>query len=381
MSVVRARGFDLASVNAVADHAPRWDAKLVHSQPAAAAYDAAIVDPFAHGDWDRMVRLHPAVTAFHSAAWAKVLTETYGHKPFYLHFAHAGKTAALVPLLEVNSPVTGRRGVSLPFSDMCPPLAFSGCDERALLGKISELATDRKWKHFELRGAPFLRAMAPPVVTFYGHKLDLTCGPEELQRKFAGNVRRNLRKAEQSGLTVTVSRSREAILQFYQLMARTRRRHGLPPQSRQFFLNIHRHMLTEEFAFVVLASQGSRPVAGAIFFAFGKNALYKFGASDERLQHLRANNLVMWEGIRSLAANGARTLHFGRTARDNEGLRRFKLAWGAEEEIVEYFRFERATGRWSTAERDLAGRAGGVFRKLPLAVNRMIGTMVYPHLD
>jgi hypothetical protein len=353
----------------------------VQSQPAAASYEARIVDPFAHGDWDCMVRLHPEATAFHSSAWAKVLTETYDHTPLYLHFSQGGKTAALVPLLEVNSPITGRRGVSLPFSDLCPPLAFSGYDERTLLGELSRLGEERNWKYFELRGAPFLRSVAPPVVTFYGHKLDLTGGFEELQRRFAGNVRRNLRKAEQGGLTVEVSRSRDAILHFYDLLARTRRRHGIPPQSRNFFLNIHKHMLEPDHGFVVLASKGGRPIAGAVFFTFGKNALYKFGASDERLQHLRANNLVMSEGIRSLAERGFRTLHFGRTARDNDGLRRFKLAWGAEEEIVDYFRFERTTGTWRTGERDLASRAGSVFRNLPLAVNRLIGTIVYPHLD
>ena len=361
---------------------PVWQgAEMTGRTQPLVASEATIVDPFAHGDWDRMIALHDAATAFHTSAWARVLSETYRHKPLYLHFSQGGKTAALLALMEVKSPLTGSRGVALPFSDMCPPLTFRECDERAITAKLSALAEERKWKHFELRSAPFLRDDAPTAASFYGHKLDLTVGVEELQPRFAGNVRRNIRKGEESGVSVTTARSPEAILQFYQLLARTRRRHGLPPQSRKFFLNLCEHMLKPGFGFVVLAFLGSRPIAGAVFFTFRKNALYKFGASDERVQHLRPNNLVMWHGIRSLAESGARTLHFGRTARDNEGLRRFKLAWGAEEEIVDYFRFERTTGAWSTAERDLAGRAGGVFRKLPLAVNRLIGTLAYPHLD
>jgi len=140
-------------------------------------------------------------------------------------------------------------------------------------------------------------------------------------------------------------------------------------------------MIAAGLGFVVLARRATEAVAGAVFFHFGDNALYKYGASDERQQEFRANNLVMWEAIRHLAQSRLRSLHFGRTARENEGLRRFKLAWGAEEEIISYFRFTCAKGRWSTAERDLAGRAGGIFKRLPLAVNRLIGTMVYPHLD
>ena len=328
-----------------------------------------------------MIALHDRATAFHSSAWARVLTETYAHKPLYLHFSQEGKTSALLPLMEVKSIVTGTRGVSVPFSDLCPPLVFSGFDERLLMPALERVATERKWRHFELRGARFLHGVAPAVVSFYGHKLDLTLGAEELRRRFAGNVRRNIRTAEESGLRVEISQSRDSILRFYQLLVRTRRRHGVPPQSRKFFLKIHEHMLKAGLGFVVLAWQGERAVAGAVFFSFSKNALYKFGASDERLQQLRPNNLVMWHGIRALAERGAHTLHFGRTAQANEGLRRFKLAWGAEEEIVDYFRFERTTRTWSTGERDLAGRAGGVFRKLPLAVNRLIGTLAYPHLD
>ena len=45
-------------------------------------------------------------------------------------------------------------------------------------------------------------------------------------------------------------------------------------------------------------------------------------------QNLRPNNLVMWEGIKSLMQRGADTLHLGRTSMENEGLRRFKLSRG-----------------------------------------------------
>ncbi len=65
--------------------------------------------------------------------------------------------------------------------------------------------------------------------------------------------------------------------------------------------------------FVVLAKRGSRFLAAAIFFQFGKNSVYKFGASDELLQEFRGSNLVMWEAIRLLLRDGASMLHFGRT--------------------------------------------------------------------
>ena len=62
-----------------------------------------------------------------------------------------------------------------------------------------------------------------------------------------------------------------------------------------------------------------------MFFKLGRHAVYKFGASDERLQELRANNFAMFEAIRYLAEGGAETLHFGRTEKENQGLRRLNF--------------------------------------------------------
>ena len=98
------------------------------------------------------------------------------------------------------------------------------------------------------------------------------------------------------------------------------------------------------------------PLAAAtILLKLGRHAIYKFGASDERLQEFRANNLAMFEGIKYLAEAGAEILHFGRTEKENEGLRRFKLSWGATEEEIRYARFEMASGSWKVAHATRSG--------------------------
>ena len=288
---------------------------------------------------------------------------------------------ALVPLLEVSSRFTGRRGVCLPFTDLCDPLLFRECHPSTVTRLLCELARNRNWKQFEIRGGNTSARWTNPSVTFYGHTLDLRSGPETLFTRFAGAVRRAIRKAKLCDLDVQISRSEEGMLEFYRLHGRTRRRHGLPPQPESFFLNIHSGIIKPGSGFVVLAKRGSISIAAAVFLHMGKNAVYKFGASDERYQDLRGNNLVMWEAIQFLAQNAFDTLHFGRTSRENGGLRRFKLAWGTVEEPLEYFRFDRATNDWISARHNVSGFHNAIFARLPLALNRLIGAMVYPHLD
>ena len=158
--------------------------------------------------------------------------------------------------------------------------------------------------------------------------------------RFDSQVRRAIRKAERSNVSALVARNRQAIDDFYRLHVQTRRRHGLPPQPASFFANIYEHIIKPGLGFIVLARRGSRPIAAAVFFRFGKNAVYKYGASDKRFQEFRANNLVMWQGIQLLARTGIEKLHFGRTDSENDGLRRFKLSWDTQEETIDYFRVD-----------------------------------------
>lgn len=338
-------------------------------------------DPLRDGAWDRLIESHPDATFFHSSSWAKVLCSTYRHRPAYLRFLAHGQTAALVPMMEVRSPFTGRRGVCLPFSDACEPLIFQPDAATLVLDKLTELACNRQWKFLELRGRACVPQSQPSSVAFYGHTLDLRGGTEQLFAHVASSVRRAIRKAESSNLNVQISFSRKAIAQFYRLHLGTRRRHGLPPQPFSFFEQIHEQVVKPEHGFVVVAEDHTGPIAAAIFFRLGHRAVYKFGASHQPARHLRCNNLVMWEAIKFLAEHGTETLHFGRTSQDAAGLRRFKLAWGAEEEVIEYFRFNTAEREWVSFPSATRGFHHHLFRAMPLPLNQLAGSILYPHLD
>lgn len=247
---------------------------------------------------------------------------------------------------------------------------------------LLQLGRGRKWRYFEVRGGKeMLPASAGAAERYYGHTLDLSIGIGELFVRFQSPVRRAIRKAEKSGLTVEASQTREAMVDFYRLHVRTRRRHGLPPQSLSFFLNIHEEIIRANLGFVILAKSGTRSIAAAVFFHSGEDALFKFGASDERIQGFRGNNLVMWEGIKQLVGKGLKTLHFGRTSIDNDGLRSFKRSWGTEEEMIEYFRFALRSNVWVNESYNASEFHNHLFRRLPLRINRLAGALIYPHLD
>lgn len=338
------------------------------------------VNPLDDPHWDTAISTLPGATFFHGRAWARVLHDAYGFTPLYLTERESASLQSILPLMEANSWLTGRRGISLPFTDECAPLCRNAAVFDRLSRVLSEYANVRKWRYWELRGGrPFIPA-APASLSYWGHTLVLKPDQTALFSRLDSSARRAVRKGEQSGLTVEFSTSLDAIRSFHRLLCQTRRRHGLPPQPFRFFENIQRHILALGQGIVVLARLNQVPVAGAIFFQFGPTALYKFGASDESFQHLRANNLVMWRAIAWLSERGCVSLDFGRTSRVNEGLRRFKLAWGATERSIEYFRHHREIGHFVSSRDDSHGWHNRLFRLMPLPLSRLIGAIAYQHM-
>lgn len=335
------------------------------------------INPLDDAAWDRNVAQFAGANSFHSAAWCRVLKDTYGFVPLYAVAEMKGCITGVLPLIEVNNLPKGRRGVSLPFTDECRALGNETGVVEQLTGAVIDEGKRRRWNYAEFRGAPLSNGVA--AISFYSHRVDLKSADKMFQ-KFDSSVQRAIRRAENSGVVVEITHTLEAVRAFYRLHERTRQKHGVPPQSFTFFENIQRHVLQAGQGFVVLARANDQVIAAAIFFHFSDRAIYKFGASDDRFQQLRANNLVFWKAIRALADRGAVELDFGRTSLDNEGLRRFKLGWGASESHLDYCKYDFRSERLVKDTDRAAGWHKHVFGMLPRTLCRWAGTLLYPRL-
>jgi len=335
------------------------------------------VDPLDDPAWDRKIAQFERATSFHSTAWCRVLKDAYALRPLYAVAEKKGVLIGVLPVMEADNLPRGRRGVSLPFTDECCALSGDAEVIEQMAGAVMENGKRRGWSYAEFRGTRVTNAT--PALSFYTHRLEL--GPnDKILRRFDSSVQRAIRKAERAGVTVEMSNTIEAVRAFYELHERTRRKHGAPPQPFTFFANIQRYVLEAGQGFVALARLADRVIAGAMFFHFGNRAIYKFGASDDRFQHLRPNNLTFWKAIRALADSGIGELDFGRTSVDNEGLRRFKLGWGSAESGIDYFKFDFRSNRFTKDCDRASGWHTHIFNVLPGPICRWTGAMIYGRL-
>ena len=339
-----------------------------------------IVSPLQVPEWNAKVLRHESCSIFHSREWSQVLADTYRYEPVYAVIASGDSLQAVFPVMDVRSIVTGRRGVSLPFTDVCPVFVEQEGDAALLWQRVQELGCRCGWEYVELRGRHDVDQAACPSREFLAHHIELADNEEEQFARLKGSVRRAVRKAWDMRVSASCGNSEGDVLTFCALNDRTRRRHGLPPQPRRFFQNLHRLILARGMGFICTATYANRAVASAVFLAFGRHALFKYGASDARMQHLRANNLVMWEGIRRCIAMGIKALSLGRTHPDNEGLRQFKRGWGTEETSVPYFRYDLRRNCFTGGGTSPVGWYNKVLVHLPLFLLKGIGAALYRHM-
>lgn len=337
-------------------------------------------NPSDDAGWNDRLAAMGGDSFFNTAEWTRVLAATYGYEPCHVVGQEGGTGVSLLPLLQVRSRLTGCRGLSLPFSDCCEPAGLEGGRAAGLLAYLRALGRDRGWRYFEIRNAGVLGGGIPLSARYWRHTLDLSTGEERLFAGLEGSVRTAIRKARKMGVEVAFSHRMDAVLGFYRLHCRTRRRHGLPPQPLAFFRNLQREVLDRGLGFVATAWHEGRAVAAAVFCHYGTRALFKYGASDRRRQETRGGTLMMWEAIRRCAREGFGELSLGRTAPGDEGLRRYKLGWGCRESELGYVRYDVRRRGFVEGGGGMADRGYAVVRVLPLSFSRLIGTLLYKHI-
>jgi hypothetical protein len=338
-----------------------------------------IINPVETPGWDDLLLTSEQTTFFHTSAWARVLSEAYGYKPLYFSVIEGGRLAGLIPVMEIDSFLTGKRGVSLPFTDACPVAADTRDIFRSLQDAVHEHGKQAGWKGIEFRGGERYFGETPSSAEYFTHTLTLDADESKVFASFKSNTRRNIRRAGAEGVEVQLLNSREAVDIFYRMNCITRRGHHLPPQPRVFFSKIFEHILAMRKGFVAVAFHQDRPVASAIYFHFRSEAIYKYGASDKNFLRLRVNNLVMWEAIRWFCRNGAQTLDLGRTDPEDEGLLQFKRGWGVQERRKAYYTLSLKENAFS-AERNGFSSPYWIFKALPIPLLRLAGRVLYRHV-
>jgi CelD/BcsL family acetyltransferase involved in cellulose biosynthesis len=348
---------------------------------------AHCIKPLKDSRWDSFLQRHSRASVFHSSPWLQALSRTYGYEPIVYTTSPAGQELENgIVFCEVESWLTGRRLVSLPFSDHCEPLVDTTEDHDVLSATLEQEFQRERWNYLELRPLqPFelVTSLRHTAVTYAFHQLDLGSSIDAIFSNFhKSSTQRKIRRAEREGLTYREGSTPGLLDDFYRLFTLTRKRQGLAPQSKKWFSNLM-DCLGDALK-IRLALKGEQPIAAIVTIRYKDTLTYKYGCSDSRFNNLGCMHLLLWNAIQEAKSSGLQLLDFGRSDADQQGLIAFKNRWGATQSVLTYSRYGVSEG--STHLFDLYNSkwksrvVKRVLKHVSPAILPMIGQILYQHI-
>jgi Acetyltransferase (GNAT) domain len=343
------------------------------------------LDPTTDVRWAEFVKRQPNASVFHSVGWLQALRHAYGYET--LAYTTSTPTQELqngLVFCRIQSRITGRRLVSLPFADHCDLLYDSAEDLVNLIRFSESVLHDHNLRYVEIRptngdfGVIGNPGSFQETSKYFLHTLSLTPSLDEIFRNFDKDcVQRRVRHGDRDGLFERCGRSEELLREFFALFVITRRRHHIPPAPLSWFRNLIQFL--GEAVEIRVAYKDGIPVTAILTLRFNRTVYYKYGCSDARFNKLGAMPWLFWKAIVAAKSDGALEFDFGRTDEDNSGLLVFKNHFVPHPQPLVYWRYPK-----SSQIRSLEGRplktAKRLFSLMPPSVLRVIGQLAYRHI-
>jgi hypothetical protein len=347
------------------------------------------IDPIQDPRWHAFVERHPRASIFHSVGWLEALRRTYGFQAVAYTTARAGvELEDGIVFCHANSWLTGKRAISLPFSDHCQPLVDSADTLAEVISFVHAERVRQGQKFAEIRPLhmePSVLSATPSIQssrTYCLHTLDLSSKSEDIFKKLHKDcIQRKIRRAEKEKLGYCSDRSLSGLKDFYGLLVITRRYHGLPPQPFRWFTNLL-DCLGDQLT-IHIASKDGVPVAAIMTLEFNKTVTYKYGCSNPQFNNLGGMPFLFWKAIWEAKAKGASEFDLGRSDLDNRGLIDFKDRLGSTRSTLFYYRD--AHTQYNPSRASLLNQATHVFQRqilprLPDQLLIMAGRLMYKHV-
>ena len=110
------------------------------------------IQPLQDPRWGAFLERHPRASVFHTVAWLEALQRTYGYEPVaYTTSPPDGALQNAILFCLVDSWLTGRRLVSLPFSDHCEPLLDGHTEGSMFLSALEHDVRRNNVRYVEIR--------------------------------------------------------------------------------------------------------------------------------------------------------------------------------------------------------------------------------------
>lgn len=343
--------------------------------------------------WNEFVDINPYAHFYHLWEWGDIQCRTYANFRYYLAIKCGDDLVGILPLLliksSINKPISiPNKLVSLPFCEYGGPLVQDSSDLRQIkpaLMRLSKtvirLARRLSVDYIELRHPMKILSSDLSCSGFIASRrnvtfrIDLTKCESELWRNLKKDARNPIRRATKAGVKIKEVKA-DRVRQYYSLYLGAQKRHGSPPHSYTFFMNVYNAFRRKGLLQMFFATYDNRPIGGIMIFCFNGKTYDWNAVTDPKYRKLNPNNLLIWHVIKWARENNFKVLDLGRTRRETKGLYHFKRGWGGREmNLEDYLFFIRDVGIPNPAQMKYT-YLSKLWSLLPVALTQRIGPKI-----
>jgi len=281
-------------------------------------------------EWDEFASRYTDLV-FYQSVWSEVLRRGLGGQPLYFYAKEGGEIVAGLPGILLNFKIFKILYASIPYGDLIGEKSYY-----PLFMELSE-------KEFRKRGidqvriteSPFSQSYRPHSFNSVSAKCSLLnlrgLEKNRILERHKKYVRRDIRKAQRSGVTIRSGTSREDAKLFYTLyLASMERNRAVPKYPFSWFETIYKEMAEKGLSTLLLAQLGQVAIAGAVLIHSTTTTHYLHNGSQNEFLKFCPNELLVHSALEGAVERGNSYFDFMGSDPADLPLIKFKEKWGSQ---------------------------------------------------
>ncbi len=316
-------------------------------------------------EWDEFASRYTDLI-FYQSIWSRVLEEGLGGQPLYFCLKDGGEIVSGLPGVLLNFRIFKILYASIPYGHFIGEKSYYPTFLELLENELRRRRIDQ----IRLTESPFFESY--PLESFKPVSakcslLDLSgFGKKEIRENYGSEIRRAIRKAEKSGLSVERATARNEIGVFYQLyLSSMERNRAMAKYPLQWFYALYEILIQKGIADILFAVKAKGEyVAGVVLVSSTTSFHYLHNGSKEAYLEKRPNDLIVDYIIQKGVEEGKAALDFMGSDPNDLLLLRFKEKWGSQsKDVFTYVKDYRPfrCKMWEWGKRWAGSRLGSAF--------------------
>ena len=286
-------------------------------------------------EWDEFASRYTDLI-FYQSVWSDVLKKGLKGQPLYFYLREGGEIVAGLPGVLLNFKIFKILYASIPYGQLIGEKSYYPTFLELFENEFRRKGIDQ----IRLTESPFSEPY-PPEASFKPVSAKCTLldlrgyDKEKIWEGYKKNIRRDVRKAQRSGITIRSGDFREDIDIFYKLyLASMERNRAMAKYPLHWFETLYEIVTKKGLGAILIAELNGVAIAGVVLIYSASSTHYFHNGSQYEFLKFCPNELLVHSSIEDAVEKGIPFFDFMGSDPNDLSLVRFKEKWGSQSMLL-----------------------------------------------